>query len=143
MELRTASNPKDAKHYDTDCLREEFLIQDLFKENEIKYVYSHIDRIVHTATGNSLSSYCIRKDGICFKEGPIRFSIYDRIGGGDAFSSGIIHGLLKDYDNPKYALKFGLATSVLKHTLYGDASVLSEEEVLEFIKTNGNAAVQR
>ena len=46
MELRTASNPKDAKHYDTDRLREEFLIQDLFKENEIKYVYSHIDRII-------------------------------------------------------------------------------------------------
>ena len=101
------------------------------------------DRIVHTATDNSLSSYCINRNSSYFKEGPIRFSIYDRIGGGDAFSSGIIHGLLKDYDNPKYALKFGLATSVLKHTLYGDASVLSEEEVLEFIKTNGNAAVQR
>ena len=46
MELRTACSPKDAKHYDTDRLREEFLIQDLFKENEIKYVYSHIDRII-------------------------------------------------------------------------------------------------
>ncbi len=46
MELRTASNPKDAKHYDTDRLREEFLIQDIFPENDIKYVYSHIDRII-------------------------------------------------------------------------------------------------
>ncbi|MBR0473829.1 MAG: 5-dehydro-4-deoxy-D-glucuronate isomerase [Erysipelotrichaceae bacterium] len=46
MELRTACSPKDAKHYDTDRLREEFLIQDLFRENEIKYVYSHIDRII-------------------------------------------------------------------------------------------------
>ncbi len=46
MELRTASNPKDAKYYDTDRLREEFLIQDLFTENNIKYVYSHIDRII-------------------------------------------------------------------------------------------------
>ncbi len=114
----------------------------LMEQTRVNYVFG-TDRIVHTATDNSLSSYCIRKDGICFKEGPIRFSIYDRIGGGDAFSSGIIHGLLKDYENPKYALKFGLATSVLKHTLYGDASVLSEDEVLEFIKTNGNAAVQR
>ncbi len=114
----------------------------LMAKTKVNYVFG-TDRIVHTATDNSLSSFCIRKDGICFKEGPIRFSIYDRIGGGDAFSSGIIHGLLKDYENPKYALKFGLATSVLKHTLYGDASVLSEEEVLEFIKSNGNAAVQR
>ena len=46
MELRTACSPKDAKHYDTDRLRSEFLIQDLFKKDEIKYVYSHIDRII-------------------------------------------------------------------------------------------------
>ena len=46
MELRTACSPKDAKHYDTDRLREEFLIQDLFKADKIKYVYSHIDRII-------------------------------------------------------------------------------------------------
>ena len=114
----------------------------LMAKTKVKYVFG-TDRIVHTATDNSLSSYCIGKDGVCFKEGPIRFSIYDRIGGGDAFSSGIIHGLLKNYENPKFALKFGLATSVLKHTLYGDASVLSEEDVLEFIESNGNAAVQR
>ena len=114
----------------------------LMAQTKVNYVFG-TDRIVHTATDNSLSSYCIRKDGICFKEGPLRFSIYDRIGGGDAFSSGVIHGLLKDYNHPKFALKFGLAASVLKHTLYGDASVLSEDEILEFISSNGNAAVQR
>ncbi len=46
MELRTACSPKDAKYYDTQRLREEFLIQDLFNEDSIKYVYSHIDRII-------------------------------------------------------------------------------------------------
>ena len=46
MELRTACSPKDAKHYDTARLREEFLIQDLFNDDQIKYVYSHIDRII-------------------------------------------------------------------------------------------------
>ncbi len=46
MELRTASSPKDVKHYDTDRLREEFLIQGLFNDDQIKYVYSHIDRII-------------------------------------------------------------------------------------------------
>lgn len=46
MELRTAASPKDVKHYTTDRLREEFLIDDLFKANEIKLVYSHIDRII-------------------------------------------------------------------------------------------------
>ena len=46
MEVRTASNPKDVKTYDTKRLREEFLIDDLFKKDEIKLVYSHIDRII-------------------------------------------------------------------------------------------------
>lgn len=46
MELRTAASPKDVKHYDTARLREEFLIEDLFQVDEIKMVYSHIDRII-------------------------------------------------------------------------------------------------
>lgn len=46
MELRTAASPKDVKHYTTERLREEFLIDDLFKKDEIKLVYSHIDRII-------------------------------------------------------------------------------------------------
>ncbi|MDY3919523.1 MAG: 5-dehydro-4-deoxy-D-glucuronate isomerase [Candidatus Limivivens sp.] len=46
MELRTAVSPRDVKHYTTDRLREEFLIQNLFTPDEIKLVYSHIDRII-------------------------------------------------------------------------------------------------
>lgn len=46
MELRTASSPRDVKHYTTERLREEFLIQDLFVKDDIKMVYSHIDRII-------------------------------------------------------------------------------------------------
>lgn len=46
MELRTAASPKDVKHYTTDRLREEFLIQGLFVPGEIRLVYSHIDRMI-------------------------------------------------------------------------------------------------
>ncbi len=46
MEIRQSSNSKDAKHYTTDRLREEFLIEDLFVSGTIKRVYSHIDRII-------------------------------------------------------------------------------------------------
>lgn len=46
MELRTAASPRDVKHYTTERLREEFLIQNLFVAGEIKLVYSHIDRII-------------------------------------------------------------------------------------------------
>lgn len=46
MELRTAASPKDVKNYTTDRLREEFLVQNLFVKDEVKMVYSHIDRII-------------------------------------------------------------------------------------------------
>lgn len=46
MEIRCASNPKDAKHYTTDRLREEFHISKLFTKDNIRMVYSHIDRII-------------------------------------------------------------------------------------------------
>lgn len=46
MELRTAASPKDVKYYDTKRLREEFLIEKVFYEDEIYLVYSHIDRII-------------------------------------------------------------------------------------------------
>ncbi len=46
MEIRTYSSPRDVKTYDTERLREEFLIEDLFKPDDIKLVYSYIDRII-------------------------------------------------------------------------------------------------
>ncbi len=46
MELRTASSPRDEKHYDTKRLREEYLVEEVFPADEIRLVYSHIDRII-------------------------------------------------------------------------------------------------
>lgn len=46
MEIRNAANPNDVKHYTTDRLRNDFLIQGLFQPGEIKTIYSHIDRII-------------------------------------------------------------------------------------------------
>lgn len=46
MEVRMAASPKDAMHYTTERLREEFLIQDLLIPGELRLVYSHIDRMI-------------------------------------------------------------------------------------------------
>ena len=118
------------------------LAKELMASSKVKYVFG-TEREVHNAADNSLKSFCICANGDYKSDGPIRFSIYDRIGGGDAFASGVVHGLVKDFDNPEYALKFGLATSVLAHTLYGDVSTFSEKDIQDFINSNGNAAIQR
>jgi len=46
MEIRHGSNPNDAKHYTTEELRSNFLIENLFTPGEKKLVYTHIDRII-------------------------------------------------------------------------------------------------
>ena len=46
MEVRQASNARDVKHYTTERLREEFHIANLFTKDNIRMVYSHIDRII-------------------------------------------------------------------------------------------------
>ena len=46
MEIRNGVHPEDAKHYTTEKLRKEFLVQNLFKKDEVKLVYSRIDRII-------------------------------------------------------------------------------------------------
>lgn len=46
MEVRQASNAKDVKYYTTERLREEFLIDNLFTKDNVRMVYSHIDRII-------------------------------------------------------------------------------------------------
>ena len=46
MEVRDAANAKDVKYYTTDRLREEFHISNLFPADEVRMVYSHIDRII-------------------------------------------------------------------------------------------------
>lgn len=68
--------------------------------------------------------------------------IVDRVGGGDSFSGGLIHGLLT-MDNMKDALEFAVAASALKHTINGDFNLVSKEEVESLAKGNASGRVQR
>ena len=46
MRNRYANNLKDSKRYDTEELRENYLVEDIFKDDQIELVYSHVDRII-------------------------------------------------------------------------------------------------
>ena len=69
--------------------------------------------------------------------------IIDRVGGGDAFAAGLIHGLLKYHGDQVSALEFAVAASALKHTVNGDFNLVSEDEVLNLAAGNTNGRVQR
>ena len=68
--------------------------------------------------------------------------IIDRVGGGDSFSGGLIHGMLAYKDQAK-ALEFAVAASALKHTIPGDFNVVSTSEVESLAGGNANGRVQR
>ena len=68
--------------------------------------------------------------------------IIDRVGGGDSFSGGIIHGLLT-MPTQSEALEFAVAASALKHTIPGDFNMVSAEEVAALAGGSANGRVQR
>lgn len=64
------------------------------------------------------------------------FKILDRIGGGDGFASGIIHGYVKQ--NPiQERVEFATAAGVLAHTTVGDAPISTVEEIESLVKNEG------
>ncbi len=68
--------------------------------------------------------------------------IVDRVGGGDAFSGGLIHGLLTKQSVAE-ALEFAVAASALKHTINGDFNLVSEAEVEALMGGDASGRVQR
>ena len=46
MDIRYSANQRDVKRYTTEEIRGEFLIEDLYKKDEVVAVYSHVDRMV-------------------------------------------------------------------------------------------------
>ena len=68
--------------------------------------------------------------------------IVDRVGGGDSFSGGLIHGLLTMKTQGE-ALEFAVAASALKHTIPGDFNLVSESEVLTLANGDASGRVQR
>ena len=67
--------------------------------------------------------------------------VYDRIGGGDGFASGLIYGLISGRP-PEEALRLGWAHGALLTTYPGDVSMARREEV-EALAKGGSARVQR
>ena len=69
--------------------------------------------------------------------------IIDRVGGGDSFSGGLIHGLIAYDGDQARALEFAVAASALKHTIPGDFNMVSREEVENLAGGDASGRVQR
>jgi 2-dehydro-3-deoxygluconokinase len=69
--------------------------------------------------------------------------IVDRVGGGDAFMGGLIFGLRRFPDNPQRVLDFAIASSCLKHSIFGDFNQVSVSEVEKIISGDISGRVSR
>ena len=109
------------------------------KYPNIKYMAS-TKRGIESASRNSLVAYLFENGEVTRSKRYI-FDILDRVGGGDAFTAGILHGLIEGKSN-KEIINFAVATSVLKHSYKGDVNQCDKEDVEMFIK-NGIGAISR
>ena len=98
-------------------------------------------RTAKTATVNDWGAICYA-DGE-FYQAPMRenLEIFDRIGGGDSFASGLIYGFLAD-KGLQYAVDCGAAHGALAMTTPGDTSMATLAEVERLMK-GGGARVAR
>uniref|UniRef100_UPI001D1954A2 sugar kinase n=1 Tax=Allomuricauda sp. M10 TaxID=2683292 RepID=UPI001D1954A2 len=69
--------------------------------------------------------------------------IVDRVGGGDSFMGGLIYGLLKYPGDDQNALDFAVAASCLKHTIKGDANLVTVDEVEKLMGGDASGRVAR
>jgi 2-dehydro-3-deoxygluconokinase len=86
-------------------------------------------RTQHGNDRHDLAATLHTRAGAIAAPGHALHGIVDRIGTGDAFAAGLLHGLLRGW-NEEQALGFGLAAAVTKHSIAGDFNLASEAQVL-------------
>ncbi len=132
-------NDSNLKELDIEGYKK--MIDKVVKEYPNMKVVATTLRGVKTATVNDWSA-------ICWAEGNIYKSIefpgleiYDRVGGGDSFASGLVYGLMTADDAQK-AVNYGVAHGALAMTTPGDTSMASLKEVEGVMKGLGARVVR-
>ena len=89
-------------------------------------------RVQHNVDDHELSASMITRDAQFSTASQRVVPIVDRIGTGDAFAAGVLHGLFSGMGE-QASLDFGLASGCLKHSVPGDFLRLSASDVAEFL----------
>ena len=125
----------------TDAAGYHKIFEQMAKQFGFKYVVSTL-RESYSATHNGWKALIYNgKDFYESRHYDID-PIIDRVGGGDSFAGGLIHGLLTK-ETQGEALEFAVAASALKHTVNGDFNLVNADEVESLAAGNANGRVQR
>ena len=95
------------------------------------------DRTVLAPDRHSVRVTVMRNDGARCEMPPFTFPVTEKIGGGDAFNGGMLHGLLEGTDLAD-ATYFAVAAFAMKHTVPGDVLAVPEQKIRDFMsRTEG------
>ncbi|WP_209123821.1 sugar kinase [Alkalihalobacillus sp. BA299] len=114
------------------------VLENWYRELAIKYEISYLvctNRTIISSSKNEIVGY-VYFENCLYESERISFEILDRIGGGDAFAAGVLHGIAAGYESKKM-IEFAVSSSVLKHTVYGDHNQFSVDEVKTFVANRG------
>lgn len=132
----------DVEKGETDAAGYEGIFRQMMDEFGFKYVVSTL-RESFSASHNGWKALIYNGSEFYQSRRYDISPIVDRVGGGDSFSAGLIHGMLKWPDDQAAALEFAVAASALKHTVEGDFNMVSEAEVMSLVGGNASGRVQR
>jgi len=112
-------------------------LQELIPQVAEKYKLRTIagtHRTINDDHTHTLRGY-LYKGGQFYFSSVLTFAVYDRVGAGDAYASGIIHGELTGLE-PAHAVEFAAYSAMLAHTVAGDTPLATEQEVLDAMQNS-------
>lgn len=115
-----------------------------FTEDYPIRIVASTQRIVHSPKVHTFGSiiYDAQNDKYYEEEPYHNIEVIDRIGSGDAYVSGVLYGLLSDYENCQRALEIGNATSAVKNTIPGDLPSSDLHEIERVIRSHKHIGPQ-
>ena len=116
---------KDGLSMNPSYKEQDRIFRELHKRYHFKAIGRHV-RYVHSGSENSLKAF-MWYNGETYESRTFRFNILDRVGGGDAFASGMIYAIMREM-KPDEIVNFAVASSVIKHTMHGDFNITDDEE---------------
>jgi 2-dehydro-3-deoxygluconokinase len=131
----------DENHSQLDSANFKRMMDDVVKEYPNLSVVATTLRNSKTASMNDWGAVCFH--GGKFFEATVRkdLEIYDRVGGGDSFASGLIYGFLAGKD-AQWAVECGAAHGALAMTTPGDTTMATLDEVLKVMNSK-TARIER
>jgi len=110
------------------------------KYSNIKYIFSSF-REIESISINKLQCNYYTKNQLYSSKMHTIDDIIDRVGGGDALTAGMLYCILENKSS-EYTVEFATCASVLKHSIHGDANLVSMEEI-EGLMDNGIGKIER